>query len=344
MPITHNFSQSFNWEVHKMEFRNVGKTGIQVSNLCFGTMSFGSNADEETSKAMYESCREAGINFFDTADLYSGGRSEEILGECIAHERDNIVLTSKVFWPTSDDVNSRGLSRKHILQAIEGSLRRLKTDYIDFYFVHAFDDRTPIEETLRVLDDLQRQGKILYPAVSNWAAWQISKALGISAKEHLARFELIQPMYNLVKRQAEVEILPLATSEQIGVISYSPLGAGLLTGRYGVNKRPEQGRLVEDKRYSARYSDDMNFVVADRFTTYAAEHGINPVTLAVAWVMSNPAITAPIIGARNLKQLEDSLAAAELNMTPEWRSEISALSITPQPANDRGETLQPNWN
>lgn len=219
-----------------MEYHPIGKTGIHVSNLCFGTMSFVGNADEVTSKAMYKRCREAGINFFDTADVYSFGRSEEILGECIAHEREEIVLTTKVFWPTSRDINAKGLSRKHIIQAIEGSLRRLKTDYIDFYFVHDFDANIPIEETLRALDDLQRQGKILYPAVSNWAAWQITKALGISAKEQLARFELIQPMYNLVKRQAEVEILPLAASEQMGVITYSPLGAGLLTGKYGVNK------------------------------------------------------------------------------------------------------------
>lgn len=326
-----------------MEYRTVGKTGIKVSNLCFGTMSFGGNADEETSKAMYQRCREAGINFFDTADIYNGGRSEEILGECIAHERDNIVLTTKVFWPTGADINARGLSRRHIIQGVEASLRRLKTDYIDFYFVHDFDRNTPMEETLRALDDLQQQGKILYPAVSNWAGWQIAKALGISAKELLARFELIQPMYNLVKRQAEVEILPLATSEQMGVISYSPLGGGLLTGKYGVNKRPEQGRLVEEKRYTDRYSEDMNFIVADKFTAYAKEHGVTAPTLAVAWVMSNPAITAPIIGARNLTQLEDSLAALDVKMTPEWRNEISSLSATPQPATDRAETLLSSW-
>ncbi|UOF91973.1 aldo/keto reductase [Fodinisporobacter ferrooxydans] len=323
-----------------MNYRTVGKTGIQVSSLCFGTMSFGANADEETSKEMYKRCREVGINFFDTADVYAGGRSEEILGECIAHERDHIVLTTKVFWNTGADVNARGLSRRHIKQSIEASLRRLKTDYIDFYFVHDFDELTPMEETLRALDDLQAQGKILYPAVSNWAAWQITKALGISAKEQLARFELIQPMYNLVKRQAEVEILPLAVSEQLGVISYSPLGGGLFTGKYGVNKRPEQGRLVQEKRYTDRYGDEMNFVVADWFTAHAAKRGINPSTLAVAWVMFNPAITAPIIGARNVEQLEDSLAALDVDMTPEWRDEISALSVTPQPATDRGEVLK----
>jgi aryl-alcohol dehydrogenase-like predicted oxidoreductase len=326
-----------------MKYRTVGKTGIQVSNLCFGTMSFGGNADEETSKAMFKRCREAGINFFDTANVYSQGRAEEILGDCIADCRDEIVLATKVYYPMGSDINAKGLSRRHIMLEVENSLRRLKTDRIDFYFVHMFDELTPMEETLRALDDLQSQGKILYPAVSNWAAWQIAKALGISAKEQLARFELIQPMYNLVKRQAEVEILPLAISEQIGVISYSPLGAGLLTGKYGVNKRPEQGRLVEEKRYTDRYADEMNFIVAERFNAYAAEHEINPSTLAVAWVMSNPGITAPIMGARNIEQLEYALAAIDVNMTPEWCNEIASLSVTPAPATDRGETLLPMW-
>ncbi len=326
-----------------MKYRTVGKTGVQISRLCFGTMSFGGNADEETSKAMFQRCREAGINFFDTANVYSQGRSEEILGECLADCRDEMVLTTKVFYPMGKDMNARGLSRRHIMLEVENSLRRLKTDRIDFYFVHLFDENTPMEETLRALDDLQAQGKILYPAVSNWAAWQIAKALGIAAKEQLARFELLQPMYNLVKRQAEVELLPLAVSEQLGVISYSPLGGGLLTGKYGVNKRPEQGRLVEEQRYTARFADEMNFVVADRFTTYAAEHGMHPATLAVAWVMSNPAITAPIIGARNLEQLEPSLAALDVDMTPQWRNEISSLSVTPAPATDRAETLLPMW-
>ena len=167
-----------------MEYRIVGKTGIQVSSLCFGTMSFGGNADEATSKAMFNRCREAGINFFDTANVYSMGRSEEILGECIADCRDEIVLASKVFYPTGADINAKGLSRRHIMLEVENSLRRLKTDRLDFYFVHMFDDNTPMEETLRALDDLQVQGKILYPAVSNWAAWQIAKALGIEPRSN----------------------------------------------------------------------------------------------------------------------------------------------------------------
>lgn len=201
-----------------MDYRNLGKTGVKVSQLCFGTMSFGDIADEDESAKMFKRCRDIGINFFDCADVYAGGRSEEILGKLMASERDELVITSKVASRVGDDINRRGSSRRHIQQQIEASLKRLKTDRIDVYFLHHFDSDTPVEETLRVLDDLVRQGKILYPALSNWAAWQVTKALGISAKESLARIECIQPMYNLVKRQAEVEILPMAQSEGIGVI------------------------------------------------------------------------------------------------------------------------------
>jgi len=300
-------------------------------------MSFGGDADEETSAAMFHRCREVGINFFDCADVYASGRSEEILGQLIADCRDEVVLASKVHFPTGDDVNARGLSRRHITLAVEASLKRLDTDRLDLYFAHGFDADTPMEETLRTLDDLVHQGKILYPAVSNWAAWQIARALGISACEELARFECIQPMYSLVKRQAEVEILPLARSEQVGVVSYSPLGGGLLTGKYGATRRPESGRLVENQMYITRYGDPTYYEVAERFTIHAKERGVHPATLAVAWVMSHPAITAPIIGARNVEQLEASLAALEVAITPEWRAEISALSPEPPPATDRSE-------
>jgi aryl-alcohol dehydrogenase-like predicted oxidoreductase len=228
-------------------------------------------------------------------------------------------------------------SRRFLMRQVEASLKRLQTDYIDVYFIHRYDKDTPIDESLRALDDLVTQGKILYPAVSNWAAWQIATALGISAREGLARFEVIQPMYNLVKRQAEVEILPLAQAEQIGVIPYSPLGGGLLTGKYTTSSKPESGRLLEDKMYSVRYGEQIYYEVATRVTEYAAQKGIAVPTLAVAWVMTQPAVTAAIIGARNVVQLEDSLAAVEIGMTPEWRKEISALSPEPPPATDRLE-------
>jgi aryl-alcohol dehydrogenase-like predicted oxidoreductase len=321
-----------------MEYRTVGKTGIQVSKLCFGTMSFGREADQETAAAMFHRCREVGINFFDTANVYSAGQSEEMLGKLIQGSREELVITSKFSFPMGDDVNAQGTSRRHIVRSVEGSLRRLGTEWIDIYFVHRFDGRTPMETTLRALDDLVHQGKILHPAVSNWAAWQIAKALGISALERLAPFACIQPMYNLVKRQAEVEILPLAQSEQMGVITYSPLGGGLLTGKYGVDHKPDQGRLVENGMYMKRYGPDVYYQVADDFTAHARGKGVSPVSLAVAWVMAHPAVTAPIIGARNVEQLEGSLGALEIDMTPEWREQISELSITPPPATDRLET------
>jgi len=320
-----------------MKYKTVGKTGIQVSELCFGTMSFGGNADRETSKQLFHRCLEKGINFFDSANVYSGGLAEEILGELIAGKRDELVITSKAGFPTGQDLNARGASRRHLFLSVEQSLKRLNTDRIEFYFIHRFDSLTSIEETVRALDDLRRQGKILYPAVSNWATWQIAKALGISAKESLASFELIQPMYNLVKRQAEVELLPLAESEKLGVISYSPLGGGLLTGKYGVGKRPEAGRLIDQGNYTKRYEDDNYFTIADSLSAHASERGIHPATLAVAWVLSHSAITAPIIGGRSVEQLEASLAAVDLDFTEEWRKEITALSIDPPLATDRSE-------
>lgn len=320
-----------------MKYRLLGRTGISVSSLCFGAMSFGGDADEATSAAMYARCRDAGINFFDCANVYGRGRAEELLGKFMAGHRDELVITSKVGFRMRDGINGEGLSRRHILREVEDSLRRLGTDRIDVYFCHRFDTSTPLEETLAALDTLVQQGKILYPAVSNWAAWQIARALGRSAIHGWAHFAVMQPMYNLTKRQAEVELLPLAQGEQIGVIPYSPLGGGLLTGKYGASQRPTAGRLVENAMYQKRYGADLYYEVAERFTGYAHDRGYHPATLAVAWVMSHPAVTAPIIGARNGEQLEASLAAADVEMTLAWRAEISALSIEPPPATDRSE-------
>ncbi len=320
-----------------MNYTTVGNTGIKVSELCFGAMSFGGDADEKTSQALFDRVTDAGINFFDTADMYVNGESERILGKLIAGKRNQYVLSSKVYFPASEDagLNDSGLSRRHIMQGIEGSLRRLNTDYLDFYILHYFDSTTAIEETLRALDTLQQQGKILHPGVSNWAAWQIMDALHISEKELLARFAIIEPLYNLAKRQSETEILPMAEAKHLGVISYSPLGAGLLTGKYGTNKQPKSGRLVTSKVNQLRYEADMG--IADRFTAYAKAHNVNPVTLAIAWVKSHPAITAPIIGARNVDQLEPALAAADFDMSAEMRAEISALAPAPDPATGRTE-------
>lgn len=323
-----------------MNYQLLGKTGVQVSSLCFGTMSFGDIADEQESKKMFNQCRDAGINFFDCADVYAGGKSEEILGRLIADCRDQVVITSKVYFNTGKGPNDRGASRYHIRRAVDASLKRLNTDYIDLYFIHRFDENTPLEETLSALNDLVRQGKVLYIGASNFAAWQVAKALGISKQHAWARFECIQPMYNLVKRQAEVEILPMAVSEQVGVISYSPLGGGLLTGKYGSKKRPDSGRLMENDMYKVRYGAAEVYDIAEQFTAFAEEENLHPVSLAIAWVAAHEGVTAPIIGARNTEQLKPALASLDIDMNPELYERISALSPAPPVATDRNEETE----
>ncbi|WP_263808056.1 aldo/keto reductase [Salinibacter sp.] len=318
-------------------YRYLGDTGVKVSPLCLGTMSFGGAADRDTSAAMFRRCREAGINVFDCANVYEDGRSEEILGDLVADCRDEVVLTTKAYFPTAEDPNARGASRYHLVRAVENSLRRLGTDRIDVFFVHRFDEQTRLDETLRALETLVQQGKVLYLGASNFAAWQVMKALGRQRAEGWTPFHVLQPMYNLTKRQAEVELLPMARSEGLGVLSYSPLGGGLLTGKYGVDQRPDDGRLVENPMYQTRYGADVHYEVAERFTHFAEEHGYDPVALAVAWVAHHPAITAPIIGARSPEQLEGSLGALDIDMGKNLRAEISALAPTPPPATDRVE-------
>jgi aryl-alcohol dehydrogenase-like predicted oxidoreductase len=320
-----------------MTYKFLGKTGVKVSTIAYGTMSFGGDADEAGSKALFGACRDAGVNHFDCADMYAAGRSEEILGRLIKDCREEVIITSKAYFATSKDVNAMGASRRHIQYAVEASLRRLQTDRIDIYYVHRFDDRTALEETLRALDDLVRQGKVVYLGASNFAAWQVAKALGISAKEGLAPFACIQPMYNLVKRQAESEILPMAQSEELGVFPYNALGGGLLSGKYGPGQKPADGRIVTNSIYSVRYGSDVNLEMAGRFTAFARERGYDPAGLAVAWVASHPAVTAPLVGARSTAQLAPLLAAADIPMTPELRAEISALAPEPAPATDRNE-------
>jgi aryl-alcohol dehydrogenase-like predicted oxidoreductase len=320
-----------------MDSRILGRTGIKVSQLCFGTMSFGDEADPAEAAKLYAACRDAGINFFDCANVYSLGKAEEILGGLIAGERDRLVITSKCASKMSDDINDLGASRRHIMLSVEASLRRLKTDRLDVLFLHRWDPTTPLEESLRALEDLQRAGKILHAGTSNYAAWQIAKGLGIAAGHGWAGFDVIQPMYNLAKRQAEVEILPLAEAERLGVISYGPLGGGLLTGKYGPDRRPEQGRLLSNESYAARYREDWVYEVASAFTAFAQARGFHPVSLGVAWAAAHPAVTCPIIGARNVEQLKPSLASVEVDMTAELHAEIAALSRTPAPATDRLE-------
>lgn len=313
----------------------LGRTGIEVSGLCYGTMSFGGDADEAESARLYAACRDAGIDFFDCADVYSAGRAEEILGRLMAHERDRVVVTSKFGHRNAAGPEGRGGSRRNIRRSVEASLRRLGTDRLDVYFIHMWDEDTALEETVRALDDLVTAGKVLALGASNFAAWQVATALGLSRAEMRARFEVLQPMYSLVKRQAEVELLPLAVHEGLGVIPYSPVGGGLLSGKY---RTPgATGRVVEKPDYARRYAPGPMHETAAAFAGFAEARGIHPVSLAVAWVAAHPAVTAPIIGARNTDQLRPALESVRVAMTPELRAEVAALSPTPAPATDRTE-------
>jgi aryl-alcohol dehydrogenase-like predicted oxidoreductase len=318
-----------------VKFKALGRTGVQVSELCFGTMSFGGDADEGESARMFKACRDAGINFFDTADQYTKGRSEEILGKLIGAGREDLIIATKCYNPVGDDVNARGSSRRHVTRAVEASLKRLATDRIDLLYLHQFDARTPLEEQMRGLEDLVRAGKVLYPAASNFAAWQVQQALGIQAQHGWSRLEALQPMYNLVKRQAEVEILPMAEANGVSIFPYSPAGGGLLSGKYSI--KDSQGRISSNKQYAARYGEDWMHEVAAKFAAFCKARGWHPISAAVAWVGSHPAVTAPIIGARSVAQLQASLDSVKIELSPGLRAEIAALSRTPPPATDRLE-------
>ena len=310
---------------------------MKVSSLGLGTMSFGGDADHDTSRALFTRARDAGVTLFDCADVYAKGASETILGELIADCRDEVVLTTKAYFPTGDGPNARGSSRYHLERALEASLKRLRTDRVDVFFLHRFDEDTPLEESLRGLERLVSSGKILYPAASNFAAWQVARALGVSEGQGWARMSAIQPMYNLVKRTAEIELLPMAFAEGLAVTPYSPLGGGLLSGKYGRERRPEAGRVVDNPMYAERYAEPSLFGIAESFVAIADELGVHPVSLAIAWVARHPAVTAPLIGARNLEQLEPALKAADLELDDALYARLCALSPTPPPATDRNE-------
>ncbi len=324
-----------------MEFKQLGQTGVRVSSLCLGTMSFGGDAGEAEAAHMYAACRDAGINFFDTADAYNAGESERILGRLAAHEREELVIASKCHQPTADDVNARGSNRRHIVRAVDASLKRLNTDRLDLLLMHRWDPHTPLQETLRALDDLVGAGKVLYLGASNFAAWQVALGLGISQRMGWNRLDVIQPMYSLVKRQAEVEILPLARSERLGVMTYSPVGGGLLSGKYSLESRPGFGRIVDNAEYKIRYGEDWVFATAGNFNEFAADRNVHPVTLAVAWAASHPDVTCPIIGGRDLVQLKPALESLSLDLSAQDRRDLSALSFTPPPATDRLEEIVP---
>jgi aryl-alcohol dehydrogenase-like predicted oxidoreductase len=318
-----------------MKYRTLGRTGVQVSQLCFGCMSFGGDADEAASAGMFKATRDLGVNFYDTANNYSAGKSEEILGRLMKGGRDDLVVATKVFNPLGKDVNDKGGSRRNVRSQLDACLKRLQTDRVEILYLHMRDPLTPLDETLRALEDAVRAGKVLYPALSNHTAWETQAALGIQERMGWARVAAIQPMYNLVKRQAEVEILPMAQANGVSVFPYSPAGGGLLSGKY--SEKSVHGRIADNKQYAARYADGWMHEVADNFTAFCRKQGFHPMSAAVAWVAAHPAITAPIVGARSLQQLQASLDSLKIDMTPALWAEIAALSRTPPPATDRLE-------
>ena len=317
-----------------MDYRRLGRTGLKVSELCLGTMQWGWTADEAASFAVMDAFYEAGGNFLDTADVYSrwaegnpGGVSEQIIGRWMSARgnRHQVVLATKGRGRMWDGPNGEGLSRAHLIKACEDSLRRLDTDYIDLYQTHWVDEETPIDETLRALDDLVRAGKVRYIGCSNIPAWRLTQALWVSDRLNLARYDSLQPHYNLAHRdEFERELKPLCEEAQIGVIPYSPLAGGFLTGKYRRNNVAASARAGGIKE---RYLNDRGFAILDRLEIVAKSRNLTPTQTALAWLLTQPVITAPIVGANSVTQLKESLGAVDTRLTADEMSELSTASM-----------------
>jgi aryl-alcohol dehydrogenase-like predicted oxidoreductase len=317
-----------------MDYVSLGATGLKVSRICLGCMSYGTPEwrpwvlPEAASRPFFARALELGINFFDTADMYSDGASEEILGRAVRDlaRRDEVVIATKVFFPTGPGPNDRGLSRKHIFQAIDASLRRLGTDHVDLYQIHRLDKETPVEETLAALADVVRAGKALYLGASSMSAWQFAQALDLQERRGWPRFVSMQNHYNLVYREEEREMLPLCRHAGVGVIPWSPLARGFLAGN---RKRGEQGerggetaRSTSDDYAQKMYYEDYDFAVVDRVVEIARRRGVEPAQVALAWLLAQPGVTAPIVGATKLPHLEDASAALGLELDDAERKSL----------------------
>jgi aryl-alcohol dehydrogenase-like predicted oxidoreductase len=311
-----------------MDYRSFGRTGMKVSPLCLGCMNFGGKTNASDSYAIIDRALDAGINFLDTANVYGRGASEEVVGQALQRngQRDRIVLATKVHGRmTDDDPNAQGNSRRHIIDQCEASLRRLQTDYIDLYQIHRPQSGIPIDETLRALDDLVRAGKVRYIGTSTYAAWQVVEALWVSRELSLHRFVSEQPPYHLLDRRIERELVPMAQTYGIGLMPWSPLAGGYLTGKYRRDDHPEGARFTGDKAWGTRHFTDEAFDALEAYETVAADKGVPLSQLALAWCMHQPGITSPIIGPRTMEQLDDNLGALEVTVTDEDRERIDAV-------------------
>ena len=333
-----------------MRYRFLGQTGLRVSELCMGTMTFGSDfygiaeVSPEDSYNLVACALEGGINFFDSADIYSRGHSESILGDALKKlnvDRDSIVLATKVYGPMSDaaaagtgDMNNTGLSRKHIIASCEASLRRLKTDHIDLYQIHGWDDLTPVDETMRALDDLVRQGKVRYIGCSNLSAWQVVKANSVAKSHNGAEFISLQAYYTLVGRELELELLPMCRHEGLGVMVWSPLAGGFITGKFRRGRDAPEGARRASLEVPP-FDWDKGYDLIEALDGIAAERGVSIPQLALSWLLEQPGVSTVIIGAKNVRQLEDNLAAIRVSWTDGDRSLIDAMTEPPR--------IYPTW-
>jgi aryl-alcohol dehydrogenase-like predicted oxidoreductase len=318
-----------------MEYRRLGRTGLKVSRICLGAMQFGWGADEKTSRDIMSAAVDAGCNFIDTADIYSrwvdgnpGGVSEEMIGRWLdGRAREQVVVATKVRGEMWEGPNGEGLSRVHIVKAAEDSLRRLQTDYIDLYITHWPDDETPLEETLRAMDDLVRQGKVRYVGASNYPAWKLCKALWVSDVNDLVRYESLQPHYNLVGRaEFERELMDLCADQGIGVTPYSPQAGGFLTGKYRRGKPVPKGSRGEVNERIRGLMVDANFDLLEKMDEIGKQYGATVAQVAVAWVLANPVVTSAIIGANTVEQLDDSMRAVDLVLSAEDKRTLDEMS------------------
>jgi len=313
-----------------MDYRRMGRSGLKVSEICLGTMTFGHGADEAEAGRILDVCLDAGVNFIDTANSYNGGVTESILGNILRERRRRVVLASKVFNPMGDGPNDSGASRAHIMQAVEDSLRRLGTDYLDIYYLHHVDHDTPLEESLRALDDLVRQGKIRYAAVSNYEAWRLMDALWTSDSKGLARFEGYQPQYSLVVRDIEQEIVPVCEAKGLGVVVWSPLAGGYLTGKYQPGQdRATGSRSEEGWAFPQRFFHPDHTNVLATLLEVAAELGRSPAQVALRWVLDQGIVTSAIVGARNQAQIEETLQAVGWRLPDALRARLGTASALP---------------
>ena len=304
-----------------MQYKQMGRTGLKVSAMSIGTMFFGTQVAEEEAIKTLDLAFENGINMFDTADAYGLGKSEEIVGKAIKNKRQSVVLATKIGHRGGRGPNDSGLSREHIIQGVEVSLKRLGTDYIDIYYAHTPDYATPIEETLRAFDHLVQQGKVRYVACSNIRAWQLTKSLWVSDKNNLARYDCIQSVYNLLTRDVEYELLPCCAAEGVGVTVFNPLSAGFLTGKYDPNQPPPAdnrfGRERTGKREQELYWSPANFRAVAELKKVAEDHGRSLVQFALAWIINNPVVSSAVVGASSAKQLEGNVKAVDIKLSEE---------------------------